>query len=73
MDTLDVNFVLAHFLLTVSAPQNTKKATALWGEFTLPKRGPFVEPVGSAMDRPTAEERAITPDGFARAFFEANP
>lgn len=49
------------------------KATALWGDFTIPTRGPFVEPLGSAMDRSTAEERAITPDGFARAFFEANP
>lgn len=49
------------------------KATALWGNFNIPKRGPYVEPLASAMDRPTAEERAITPDGFARAFFEANP
>lgn len=49
------------------------KRTALWGNFTLPKPGPFVEPQGSAMDRATAAERAITPPGFARAFFEANP
>jgi len=49
------------------------KATAIWGEFTIPERGPFVEPIESAMDRPTAEDRAITPGGFARAFFEANP
>lgn len=49
------------------------KATAIWGEFRIPERGPFVEPVESAMARPTAEERAITPSGFARAFFEANP
>lgn len=49
------------------------KRTALWGEFAIPKRGPFVEPTGSAMDRATAAERAVTPPGFARAFFEANP
>lgn len=49
------------------------KATALWGEFNIPQRGPYVEPTGSAMDLPTAEERAITPEGFALAFFRANP
>ncbi len=49
------------------------KRTAIWGDFKLPERGPFVEPIGSAMDRKTAAERAITPPGFARAFFEANP
>lgn len=49
------------------------KRTALWGAFALPARGPFVVPTASAMDRPTAAERAITPPGFARAFFEANP
>lgn len=49
------------------------KRTALWGAFAIPKRGPFVEPTGSAMDRPTAAARAVTPPGFARAFFEANP
>jgi hypothetical protein len=32
-----------------------------------------VVPDGSACDRNTAAERAITPPGFARAFFEANP
>lgn len=49
------------------------KRTALWGDFALPRRGPFVEPEGSAMDRSTAADRAVTPPGFARAFFEANP
>lgn len=49
------------------------KRTALWGDFTLPARGPFVQPAGSAMDRPTAAARARTPPGFARAFFLANP
>lgn len=49
------------------------KRTAIWGDFALPRRGPFVLPTGSAMDRPTAAARAITPPGFARAFFLANP
>ena len=49
------------------------KRTAIWGDFEIPKRGPFVQPQGSAMDRPTAAERAITPPGFAHAFFESNP
>ena len=49
------------------------KRTALWGDFTLPRRGPFVQPTGSAMDRSSAAARAVTPPGFARAFFEANP
>lgn len=49
------------------------KVTSIWGSFTLPKRGPHVKPTGSAMSRKTPAERAITPSGFARAFFEANP
>lgn len=49
------------------------KRTAVWGDFTIPQRGPFVEPTGTAMSRPTAAERAITPPGFARAFMQANP
>ena len=50
------------------------KRTALWGLFAIPERGPFVEPTGSVVDqRRRASERAITPPGFARAFFEANP
>lgn len=49
------------------------KRTALWGDFEPPTRGPYVEPTGSAMDRRTAAARAVTPPGFARAFFEANP
>lgn len=49
------------------------KRTAVWGQFQIPTRGPFVQPTGSAMDRSTAAERAITPPGFARAFFLANP
>lgn len=49
------------------------KRTALWGNYTVPSKGPFVTPEGSAMSRSTAEQRAQTPPGFARAFFEANP
>lgn len=62
------------------------KRTALWGSFTLPERGPFVEPLGGGplctlcdpeRRRTTwcsrADHRAITPAGFARAFFRANP
>jgi hypothetical protein len=49
------------------------KRTAIWGDFAIPERGPFVKPLGSAMDRGNAAARAITPPGFARAFFEANP
>lgn len=54
------------------------KKTALWGKFNIPKKNP-VEPVeGSKIhlyapseDRPML--RSITPQGFAKAFFEANP
>lgn len=62
------------------------KRTAIWGEFQIPRRGPFVKPLGGgpfcsacpAARRKTtwcnnAAHRAITPAGFARAFFEANP
>lgn len=49
------------------------KRTGVWGRFVLPARGPFIEPTGSAMDRPTPALRAVTPPGFAQAFFRANP
>jgi hypothetical protein len=62
------------------------KRTAIWGDFRIPKRGPFVQPVGGGPlcalcdpeSRKTtwcsrADHRAVTPPGFARAFFEANP
>lgn len=49
------------------------KATALWGEFSPPLERADVEPQGSAMDRRTSAARAVTPPGFARAFFAANP
>lgn len=47
------------------------KRTALWGYFTLPARR-YVRP-SSGMPGRTSAERAVTPPGFARAFFEANP
>jgi hypothetical protein len=51
------------------------KRTALWGRFALPSSGPdtYIEPHGSAANRSKRSERARTPPGFARAFFEANP
>ena len=56
------------------------KRTCLWGRFTVPARGPFVEPRGGMDARDDAPpgstiaaRRAVTPAGFARAFCEANP
>jgi hypothetical protein len=62
------------------------KRTALWGDFAIAKRGPFVEPRGGGPlcglcdpgRRKTTwcsnpAHRAITASGFARAFFAANP
>lgn len=54
------------------------KRTLLWGEFNTPARND-VEPteggkiwrMAPSPDR--AKKRSITPSGFARAFFEANP
>jgi hypothetical protein len=60
-----------------------KKKTLLWGKFNEPKKNP-VEPVrvcsqgswimqlGGKSER-TKELRSMTPPGFAKAFFEANP
>lgn len=54
------------------------KKTLLWGEFNEPARN-FVEPTeGSKMHLlpPSADRarlRSATPQGFAQAFFEANP
>lgn len=53
------------------------KRTDLWGKFTVPTTTP-VKPEGSMIDVPgmksssSRSERAKTPTGFARAFFEAN-
>lgn len=61
------------------------KRTAIWGEFNAPTPGPYVRPISGggpicercSPDAPgpcsVADHRAITPPGFARAFFEANP
>ena len=62
------------------------KRTALWGNFEIPQRGPFVEPRGGGpfcdvcdpSQRATTwcndpAHRARTPSGFARAFCRANP
>lgn len=49
------------------------KRTALWGDFQIPTRGPHVVAQGSAMDRRSSADRAITPPGFAAAFCRANP
>jgi hypothetical protein len=61
------------------------KATALWGSFAPPVKGPHVQPIDGGGPLCTlcfpndprtcnsADHRAITPGGFARAFYEANP
>ncbi len=56
-----------------------QKRTLLWGRFTVPKKNP-VEPTNNGRitnmpggDKRRARTRAITPSGFAGAFFEANP
>jgi len=49
------------------------KKTALWGKFNHPPKQPTWH-IGSSMHLYVRDpvERAITPSGFARAFFEAN-
>jgi len=59
------------------------KKTCLWGEFNIPRKNP-VEPervcnqgswlmkLGGKSEK-TKRLRSITPPGFAKAFFEANP
>ena len=53
------------------------KRTCLWGVFNVPKKNP-VKPLGKnpihyMAPSPNRQElRSITPDGFARAFFEVN-
>lgn len=54
------------------------KRTCLWGEFTEPARTPVPATAGSKMhllgpSEDRAALRSVTPEGFARAFFEANP
>lgn len=59
------------------------KRTLLWGEFNLPRQnrvepvrscaqGSWIQRHGGRSER-TKELRSVTPAGFARAFFEANP
>ncbi len=51
------------------------KRTCLWGRFAAPKKTP-VEPTRGSICRHkmrSPDMRAITPPGFAQAFFEANP
>ncbi len=54
------------------------KKTCLWGNFTSPKKSPVEPTLGGYIHRlpPSPDRqklRSITPQGFARAFFEANP
>lgn len=54
------------------------KRTCLWGDFAAPEKRSVAPVLGSMMHRlPPSDERAalrsLTPSGFARAFFEANP
>jgi hypothetical protein len=54
------------------------KRTCLWGRFNPPQKQPVNPTEGSRMHRlPPGPERqnlrSVTPKGFARAFFEANP
>ena len=54
------------------------KKTALWGRFNPPERNPVAtegkNPIHHASPGPErAAIRSVTPPGFARAFFEANP
>ncbi len=56
------------------------KRTCLWGDFTEPKRAPVEPTEGSKLwakyggkSARTKLMRSMTPEGFARAFFEANP
>lgn len=58
------------------------KKTCLWGNFNVPEQKPmtavktcnqgsWVQKLGGSSDR-TKRLRSVTPEGFARAFFEAN-
>lgn len=51
------------------------KLTYLWGRFFLPRMRYVTPTQGSLMNHAVRDpaERAITPPGFANAFFEANP
>jgi len=54
------------------------KKTCLWGEFNIPEKTPVEPTEGSKMHLlpPSGDRnmlRSITPKGFAKAFFRANP
>jgi hypothetical protein len=52
------------------------KRTLLWGKFIQPAKRPVEATEGSKMARMSSswsQQRSVTPEGFARAFFEANP
>jgi hypothetical protein len=52
------------------------KKTLLWGRFTVPQRTPVAPTEGSKMHflpSSARRERAVTPAGFAKALFDANP
>jgi hypothetical protein len=54
------------------------KRTCLWGEFTEPMKSPVEPTEGSKMHRLSESKdrwrlRSMTPGGFAKAFYEANP
>lgn len=54
------------------------KKTLLWGNFNLPIKSPVEPTEGSKMhllppSKDRAAKRSVTPAGFAKAFFEANP
>ncbi len=54
------------------------KKTLLWGKFNNPKKSPVYPSEGSKLHKlPPSKDRAkirsMTPPGFAKAFFEANP
>jgi hypothetical protein len=54
------------------------KKNLLWGDFSIPRKKPVEATEGSKMHRlPPSPERAalrsVTPEGFSRAFYEANP
>ncbi len=53
------------------------KRTCLWGQFTPPAKTPVAPVEGSIITRKMGSRdrarRAVTPPGFAQAFFHANP
>jgi site-specific DNA-cytosine methylase len=50
------------------------KYTCIWGQFAIPKRNRVKPTEGSLMHRIRDPKlRSVTPPGFARAFFDANP